>query len=144
VEWVAKLRLLEGLRRREQLGWDHAKLAAVDLQWSDLRPERGLYHRVLAAGAVDTVVTDEQVRRAVAHPPDDTRAYFRGEAMARYCGQVCAASWDSVIFDVPGRDTLQRVPMRDPWRGTRAHVGALLDACPDAAALLDALGGASD
>ncbi|MCL2466556.1 MAG: proteasome accessory factor PafA2 [Micrococcales bacterium] len=141
VEWVAKLRLLEGLRRREHLGWDHAKLAAVDLQWSDLRPERGLYHRVLAAGAVDTIVTDEQVRRAAAHPPADTRAYFRGEAMARYCGQVSAASWDSVIFDVPGRDTLQRVPMRDPLRGTLAHVGALLDACPDAGSLLDALVG---
>ncbi|MCL2091511.1 MAG: proteasome accessory factor PafA2 [Micrococcales bacterium] len=142
VEWVAKLRLLRGLRRREQLGWDHAKLAAVDLQWSDLRPERGLYHRLLAAGAVDTVVDPARVRRAVDHPPTDTRAYFRGEAMARYPGQVAAASWDSVIFDVPGHDTLQRVPVRDPLRGTKAHVGALLDASPDAAALLAALVGA--
>ncbi|MCL2850732.1 MAG: proteasome accessory factor PafA2, partial [Micrococcales bacterium] len=139
VEWVAKLGVLEGLRRRGHLAWDHAKLAAVDLQWSDLRPERGLYHRLLAAGAVDTVVDPEQVRRAVTHPPTDTRAYFRGEAVARYPGQVCAASWDSVIFDVPGRDTLQRVPMRDPLRGTKAHVGALLDASGDAGALLDAL-----
>ena len=141
VEWVAKLRLLEGLRRREQLAWDHAKLAAVDLQWSDLRPERGLYHRLLGAGAVDTVVDPERVRRAVVRPPTDTRAYFRGEAMARYPGQVSAASWDSVIFDVPGHETLQRVPMRDPLRGTQAHVGALLDASPDAGALLAALVG---
>ncbi len=145
VEWVAKLRLLDGLRRREQLGWDHPKLAAVDLQWSDLRPERGLYHRLLAAGAVDTVVDPLQVRRAVDHPPTDTRAYFRGESMARYPGQVSAASWDSVIFDVPGHDTLQRVPMRDPLRGTQLHVGALLDASPDAGALLAALvGGRAD
>ncbi|MBU4213887.1 MAG: proteasome accessory factor PafA2 [Actinobacteria bacterium] len=139
VEWVAKLRLLEGLRRREQLGWDHAKLAAVDLQWSDLRPERGLYHRLAAAGAVELLVDPREVERAAAHPPVDTRAYFRGEAMARYSGQVSAASWDSVVFDVPGTSTLQRVPMRDPLRGTRAHVGALLDACPDAASLLAAL-----
>jgi len=140
VEWVAKLRLLEGMRRREHLAWDHAKLAAVDLQWSDVRPERGLYHRLVAAGAVDTLVDPERVQRAATHPPEDTRAYFRGEAMARYAGQVSAASWDSVIFDVPGRATLQRVPMRDPLRGTREHVGALLDASPDAEALLTALG----
>ena len=41
--------------------------------------------------------------RACTHPPEDTRAYFRGECLRRYAEQVAAASWDSVIFDVPGR-----------------------------------------
>ncbi|GAA3823501.1 proteasome accessory factor PafA2 [Cellulomonas soli] len=140
VEWLAKLRLLEGMRRRDHLAWDHPRLAAVDLQWSDVRPERGLYHRLVAAGAVELLVTPEQVEEAVGHPPQDTRAYFRGEAVARYGGEISAASWDSVVFDVPGAATLQRVPMRDPLRGTRAHVGALLDASGDAATLLAALG----
>lgn len=140
VEWLAKLRLLEGMRRRDHLAWDHPRLAAVDLQWSDLRPERGLYHRLVAAGAVDLLVTPEQVEDAVWHPPHDTRAYFRGEAVARYGAEISAASWDSVVFDVPGAATLQRVPMRDPLRGTRAHVGDLLDRCGDARALLTALG----
>ena len=140
VEWLAKLRLLEGMRRRDQLAWDHPRLAAVDLQWSDVRPERGLYHRLAAAGAVERLVSEDAVTNAVRHAPEDTRAYFRGEAVARYPGQVSAASWDSVVFDVPGTHSLQRVPMRDPARGTRAHVGALLDRSPDAASLLAALG----
>ena len=38
---------------------------------------------------------------------------------------MVAASWDSVIFDV-GRESLVRVPMMEPERGTKAHVGALL------------------
>ncbi len=139
VEWLAKLRLLEGLRRRDHLAWDHPRLAAVDLQWSDIRPERGLYHRLLAAGAVERLVDDDSVARAAVHPPADTRAYFRGEALARYAEEVSAASWDSIIFDVAGAPTLQRVPMRDPLRGTRAHVGRLLDECRDAGALLEAL-----
>jgi Pup amidohydrolase len=75
------------------------------------------------------------------HPPRNTRAYFRGEAVSRYAAEISAASWDSVVFDVPGSATLQRVPMRDPLRGTYAHVGALLEASPDATALLAALGG---
>jgi proteasome accessory factor A len=141
VEWLAKLRLLEGLRRRDHLAWDHPRLAAVDLQWSDLRPERGLYHRLLGAGAVERLVDDDAVARAAVHAPTDTRAYFRGEALARYADQVSAASWDSVIFDVPGAPTLQRVPMRDPLRGTRAHVGRLLEECPDAGVLLERLAG---
>ncbi|MCB7137354.1 depupylase/deamidase Dop [Cellulosimicrobium marinum] len=139
VEWVAKLRLLDRLRERDGLDWGHPRLAALDLQWSDVRPERGIYHRLLAAGAVDRVVDEREVGAAVHHAPEDTRAYFRGEVMARYGDQVSAASWDSVIFDVPGAPSLQRVPMMDPLRGTRAHIGALLDASPDAAALLAGL-----
>ena len=140
VEWLAKLRLLDGMRRRDRLAWDHPRLAAVDLQWSDVRPERGLYHRLVSAGAVELLVTPEQVSEAVLHPPRDTRAYFRGEAVARYGAEISAASWDSVVFDVLGAATLQRVPMRDPLRGTAAHVESLLDSSPDAAALLEALG----
>jgi Pup amidohydrolase len=139
VEWVAKLRLLDRLRERDGIDWDHPRLAAMDLQWSDVRPERGVYHRLLAAGAVDRVVTEREVGAAVHHAPEDTRAYFRGEVVARYGDQVSAASWDSVIFDVPGSPSLQRVPMMDPLRGTRAHIGALLDASPDASALLKGL-----
>ena len=140
VEWLAKMRLLEGLRRRDHLDWDHPRLAAVDLQWSDVRPERGLYHRLLEAGAVERLVADEDVRAAVTDPPEDTRAYFRGRTIARFGAHVSAASWDSVVFDVPGAPTLQRVPMRDPLRGTRAHVEALLESSPDVGSLLDALG----
>ncbi|QAY64725.1 proteasome accessory factor PafA2 [Xylanimonas allomyrinae] len=141
VEWIAKRRLLEGLRRRDGLDWDHPRLHALDLQWSDVRPERSIYHRLLAAGAVERLVDERAVADAVHHPPTDTRAYFRGEVMARYADQVSAASWDSVIFDVRGAAALQRVPMLDPLRGTRAHIGQLLDDCADAAALLRGLRG---
>jgi proteasome accessory factor A len=141
LEWVAKLRVLEGFRQREGLGWDAARLQAIDLQWADLRPEKGLYQRLVARGQVERLVTDEDVARAVHEPPDDTRAYFRGRCLSRYGEHVAAASWDSVIFDVPGRGALQRVPTLDPTRGTREHVGALLDRSPTAADLVDALAG---
>ena len=70
-------------------------------------------------------------------PPEDTRAYFRGRCLAQYASEVVAASWDSVIFDV-GRESLVRVPMMEPERGTKAHVGALFDRCPSAKDLLEA------
>ena len=44
-----------------------------------------------------------------------------------------------MIFDLPGRESLQRIPTIDPLRGTRAHVGSLLDRCDDAEALFTAL-----
>ncbi len=141
VEWVAKLRLLEGMRSRDHLAWDHPRLAAMDIQWSDVRPERGLYHRLAAAGAVEQLVADEEVARAVTAPPDDTRAYFRGTVVRRFAPYVRAASWDAVVLDVPSLSSLRRVPLRDPWRGTRAQVGALIDASPDVATLVERLTG---
>ena len=45
-----------------------------------------------------------------------------------------------MIFDT-GRDVLQRVPMREPLRGTRQHVEDLLEANPEAAGLVESLQG---
>jgi proteasome accessory factor A len=138
LDWVAKLRLLQGYRERDGLDWDSPRLQLVDLQYSDIRPEKGLYHRLVARGAMQTLLPPEAAPAAVTAPPEDTRAFFRGECLRRYGPSVAAASWDSVIFDV-GRESLVRVPMLEPLRGTRAHVGDLLDRCRTAAELIEAL-----
>jgi proteasome accessory factor A len=138
LDWVAKLRLLNGYRERDNLDWDSPRLQLVDLQYTDVRPEKGLYHRLVSRGAMRTLLAPDTVRQAVDEPPADTRAYFRGECLRRYGTSVAAASWDSVIFDV-GRESLVRVPMLEPLRGSKAHVGELLDRSPTALALIDAL-----
>ena len=138
LDWVAKLSLLEGFRDREGLDWDAPKLHLVDLQYSDIRPDKGLYNRLVARGAMDVLLTEDEVQRAVDDPPEDTRAYFRGSCLSRYPSEVAAASWDSVIFDL-GRESLQRVPTLEPLRGTKAHVGALLDSSATAVELVAAL-----
>jgi proteasome accessory factor A len=140
LDWVAKLSILEGYRQREGLDWDASKLHLVDLQYSDVRQDKGLYNRLVARGSMKTLVTEEEVQRAVMSPPDDTRAYFRGRCLERYPQQVAAASWDSVIFDI-GRESLQRVPTLEPLRGTKAHVGALIDRSDTALDLLEGLAG---
>ena len=140
LDWVAKLALLQAYRDREGLGWDAAKLHLVDLQYSDVRQDKGLYNRLVARGSMMRLLDEDEVRRAVLEPPDDTRAYFRGRCLSKYPDAVAAASWDSVIFDV-GRESLQRVPTLEPLRGTRAHVGTLLDTCDTALELVETLTG---
>ena len=139
VDWVAKLTLLEGYRRRDGLTWDSARLQLVDLQYADIRPDRGLALRLEGSGRLERLTTTESVAEARERPPSDTRAYFRGECLRRYGDSVAAASWDSVIFDIPGHDALQRVPTLEPVRGTRDHVGDLLDRSTTAEELLEAL-----
>jgi proteasome accessory factor A len=141
LDWVAKLALLESYRERDGLEWDHAKLHLVDLQYSDIRPEKGLYHQLLKRGSIDRLLQDDVVARAVDLPPSDTRAYFRGRCLQQYADQVAAASWDSVIFDLPGHESLQRVPTMEPLRGTQEHVAELLDRCQTADELVRAIAG---
>ena len=76
--------------------------------------------------------------RAITEPPENTRAYFRGECLRRFGADVAAASWDSVIFDLGG-DSLVRIPTLEPLRGSRAHVGKLLDSVHSASELVDQL-----
>lgn len=139
LDWVAKLTLLEGYRERDGLDWDSPRLALVDLQYSDVRPDKGLAQLLMARGSLTRLTTDAEVDAAITHAPEDTRAWFRGECLRRYGDSVAAASWDSIIFDLPGNDVLQRVPMMEPLRGTKAHVGPLLDACHSAQELVEAL-----
>jgi len=141
LDWVTKLQVIEGYRSRDGLGWNHPRLQLVDLQYSDVRADRGLYNRLVAAGRMQRLLQEQDVRAAVTSPPEDTRAYFRGRCLRQYPDAVAAASWDSVIFDIPGRDSLQRVPTLEPLRGTKAHVGGLLDRCETAADLVAALTG---
>ena len=139
LDWVAKLKLLNRYRDRDGLSWSDAKLHLVDLQYADIRPGKGLYNKLVALGEVERLLTDDEVADAVHRPPTDTRAYFRGRCLEQYSEQIAAASWDSVIFDLPGRESLQRVPTIDPLRGSRSHVGELLDRCKTAEQLFEAL-----
>ncbi|APE34476.1 proteasome accessory factor PafA2 [Nocardia mangyaensis] len=138
LDWPAKLRLLEGMRSREGLGWAAPKLHLMDLQYSDVRLDKGLYNRLVARGSMKRLVSEQDVLDAMTNPPTDTRAYFRGECLRRFGADIAAASWDSVIFDLGG-DSLVRIPTLEPRRGTKAHVGKLLDAAESAAELVEQL-----
>jgi proteasome accessory factor A len=135
LDWVAKHRLIDGYRERHGLEWGDARLAALDLQYHDLRPEKSLAARV----GLERITDDAEVEAAMSEPPTDTRAYFRGRCLQKYADDVVAANWDSLVFDT-GDEPLRRVPMMEPARGTAAHVGSLIDASATSAELLDRLG----
>ncbi|MBA2336189.1 MAG: proteasome accessory factor PafA2 [Acidimicrobiia bacterium] len=140
LDWVAKYRMLTGYVERDDISWDHPKLRLLDLQYHDVDPDRGLYHRLVATGRMQRLFSDAEVERAVTDPPPGTRAYFRGECVARFGPALVAANWDSLVYDT-GEETLRRVPMMEPLRGSKQMVGEMLERCDTPAALIRALGG---
>lgn len=135
VDWATKWELLDGYASRHGLSVTHDRVKMVDLQYHDLRHDRGLFNRLVARNRVERVTTDAQIDHAVTSPPEDTRAWFRGECIRRFPDAVVAAGWDAVVLDV-GADALQRIPMMEPGRGTRALTQALFERAATAKDLL--------
>ncbi len=140
LDWVTKLSLFRAYMDRDGLEWSDPKLSLLDLQYHDVRPDRSLYEKLVRAGKVERLVEESDVHLAMTVPPSSTRAYFRGECLARWPDSVVAANWDSVILDV-GSDPLRRIPMMEPLRGTKAHVQPLFDQVGTPAELVERLQG---
>ena len=125
LDWVTKLSLLQAYMDRDGLEWGDPKLSLLDLQYHDVRPDRSLYERLVRAGKVERLVTEDDVvhrdDRAARRRPGPTSG---ARASPRGPTSVVAANWDSVILDV-GSDPLRRIPMMEPLRGTKAHVAPL-------------------
>ena len=102
----------------------------IDLQYHDIRPGKGLYYKLEESDAVERLVTDDEIAKAIYDPPKDTRAYFRGMCLQRYSDEIVSACWDSVIFDLK-EGPLKKIFMLEPLRGTEAHVRQLFDRIAD-------------
>ncbi|OKL54861.1 proteasome accessory factor PafA2 [Bowdeniella nasicola] len=125
IEWVGKLHLLERLRERGGLAWDDPKLAAADLQFSDLDPARSLSGALDRSGKVRRLVTEAEISSAIEAAPTDTRAYLRGHFIASYPRDVAAASWTSLTVRDPDSEALVRIGLPDPYGGSKSRCGEL-------------------
>jgi proteasome accessory factor A len=135
LDWVIKRALIEGFMDRKGVDWGSPQVQMLDLQYHDLRPDKGLYYVLERQGHVRRVVTDEEIERAILHPPEDTRAYFRGGCLRRYGAEVFGVNWDSISFGI-GDEPIKRVLMVEPLKGSKRHVEDLFASSPTAAELV--------
>ena len=135
IDWVMKKSLIEGFMERKSLDWDAPQVEMMDLQYHDLRPEKGLYYVLERQGKAERIVTDEEITAAIRKPPEDTRAYFRGECLRRYGPAVFGVNWDSISFSVDD-EPIKRILMAEPLKGSKLHVEELLANSPTAADLV--------
>ncbi|GAA1148128.1 depupylase/deamidase Dop [Nesterenkonia lutea] len=120
VDWIAKLSLLESYRRRDGLDWDAPVLAMVDLQYADLREEKGLYYKLARAGRMRRLFTDQQIAAAAESPPEETRAWLRGRMVSQHPDVVVGASWDQILLRADALSATVRLALPDPYAATRA------------------------
>jgi len=140
LDWVIKQELITSYRTRKDIGFADHRLSLLDLQYHDLRLDKGLYYTLEREGYVDRLLSDAEILQAMTQPPTDTRAFFRGMCLQKFPDQTYGASWSSILLDT-GESTVKKISMAEPGRGTRKLVGEILERSESVAELLERLAG---
>ena len=101
VDWAAKKFLLEALRAEEKLAWSDPWLQSIDLEYHNLDLDRGLYYELVRKGLMRRITSEEEIKTAIFSPPETTRAFFRGRAVARFNDEISSIQWDEIVFTNP-------------------------------------------
>lgn len=132
IDWVIKWQLLTSYIGRHGEPWDSPRIVMLDLQYHDIRPDKGLYYVLERSGRVERITTDPEIEAAVEDPPGDTRAYLRGMCLKKFRSQVFSVNWDSLVFNLED-GPVKRIALEDPLQGTKAHVAEAIQAATTAA-----------
>ena len=138
LDWVAKHQMIQTYIDRKGCGWNDPRASLLDLQYHDMRPEKGLYYTLERANRIERLLQEHDVEQATVSPPPNTRAYFRGTCLKRFPENVYGMSWTSVLLD-QGHDQIKRIPLTDPYRGTQSLTNELLDGVQTIDQLLEKL-----
>ena len=98
VDWAAKKFLLNALQEEEKISWSDPWLQSIDLEYHNVDRERGLYYELVREGIMRRVTSEEDIKMSIFNPPETTRAFFRGRAVARFNEQISSIQWDEIVF----------------------------------------------
>jgi proteasome accessory factor A len=124
VDWISKRWLLEIFRESEKLSWQDPWLQSLDLEYHNINPDKGLFFTLNPARRIADWNASVQLPEALSCPPEDTRAFGRGQAVAHFLEQpklTYLINWDSLSLE--GESPLQ---MADPFETYEAKVASFL------------------
>jgi proteasome accessory factor PafA2 len=98
IDWTAKKFLLDALQEEEKLSWSDPWLQSIDLEYHNLDLDQGLYYELLRKGLMRRVTNEDEIKASIFNPPETTRAFFRGRAVARFNDEISSIQWDEIVF----------------------------------------------
>jgi proteasome accessory factor A len=125
VDWVAKHQLIERYREKHGLSLAHPRVALMDLAYHEVNRNRGLYYLLERRGAMERVVAEKDVQRAMREPPQTTRARLRGEFIrqAKLKRRDYTVDWVHLKLN----DQAQRTVLcKDPFKSVDERVEHLI------------------
>jgi proteasome accessory factor A len=92
LDWPTRFVAVESILEDYGVSWQEVEqglvqgealeaLDAFDHSYSSLNPKTSVFNNALAAGAIERLVTENEISRAMLYPPRRTRAFARGHAV---------------------------------------------------------------
>jgi proteasome accessory factor A len=125
LDWVIKRELIDNFMNRHRLSWRDPKVSLLDLQYHDIRPDKGVYSRLVANDHVDRITDDDAIEQAKHVPPQTTRARLRGEFIrqAQLRGKDYCVDWVYLKLNDPERETIL---CKDPFQSRDERIERLI------------------
>jgi len=124
-DWVIKHNLVESYRERHDLALTDPRVALLDLQYHDIRRDRGIFYKLQQRGLVERMCDDNEIDEAMETPPQTTRARLRGEfiRVAKERKRDYTVDWVHLKLN----DQAQRTVLcKDPFRSHDERVESLI------------------
>ena len=126
IDWVIKKRLIDNYSERHGYSLESPEVQMLDLRYHDIHNTRGVYNTMRRRGAIDTLLTDEQIDIAKTMPPQTTRASLRGRFIQAAMNKGRDYTVDWVHLKV--NDQSQRTAVcKDPFRAEDERVDRLIE-----------------
>jgi len=126
LDWVIKRDWIQNYMRRKGVGFDDHRISMWDLQYHDIKQDRGLYYKLAAKGYVERLITDEQIEQARTTPPQSTRAKIRSDFI-RFANER-NKSYDVGWSYLKLNDRYQRTILcKDPFRPRDPRVDEMIN-----------------
>jgi proteasome accessory factor A len=125
LDWVIKRQLIDQFMSRHGLSWREPKVSLLDLQYHDIRPDKGVYYRLAGNDRVARITDDEAIEQAKHKPPQTTRARLRGEFIrqANLKGRDYRVDWVYLKLNDSERETIL---CKDPFQSHDERVERLI------------------
>lgn len=108
VDWVTKYELINSYRTKKGYDWDDPRISMMDLQYHDIKRDRGLYYLLEREGLVERIAKDTDIGNAMEYPPQNTRAKLRGDfiRIANLKNRSYSVDWTYLKLDGYGEETV--------------------------------------
>ncbi len=99
IDWAIKKKLFGEFMQSEGMSWEDPWLKSLDLEYHNLDSDRGLYRGLQQEGGVHSLLSENEINRAMEFPPEGTRAQLRGQMVAQDAENIKSIHWTGVEFN---------------------------------------------
>ncbi|MDI6788204.1 MAG: proteasome accessory factor PafA2 family protein [Planctomycetota bacterium] len=129
IDWVIKKKLIDSYAGENRYKYGNQKIREIDLRYHDVNRDRGLFYTLQNQGLVERLIGDKDIKLAVNNPPQDTRAWLRGNILKSFpMDQIYRIDWDRGTVKIDDC-TYKRFYLKEPLRNYQRKLNKLKKLC---------------